>query len=201
MPLGKLSYGVAISDDGKRVAFATMRSDCQKSPAIYTCPVTLYGVDVGDGVAHRIAGTDHDVTYAPKFVDPHGNELVFMTSEGDDSPECRKRFATDCSYRVVRASFDGTGATTLASDAILPTPARDAIGFRRDHRREAPSGLGAIRLSSTTPTAIATSVGRARSTPVKRKSRPMDRASRMSTPMRSIRRSLSRRLMARRSRS
>jgi hypothetical protein len=135
--LGELAYLVALSNDGKRLAFSTYGKGCGWARDVNRCPVTLYALDLPAPHLARleVAGGGSAgaglVAYDPHFLDPAGEQLLYLTSAGDASAECAGDVGK-CRYAVHRVRWPGEGSERVIDDAVLARPGRPgAIVFRR----------------------------------------------------------------------
>lgn len=129
--LGKLVYGVALSPDGKRLAFSTMDASCSgETEKMARCPVSLWAIEVAGGVPHLVAGGGKAVAYDPEFSDD-GATLTYMTTDGDSSEACHDH-VNACSFAIKRSPFEGGTPELLFEDAVHGRRAPDgAMTFRR----------------------------------------------------------------------
>ncbi|MBI4954280.1 MAG: hypothetical protein HY908_19805 [Myxococcales bacterium] len=125
--LGERLYGVALSGDGRRLAFSTARADCGRGEVLARCPITLWGLELGEGKPeppHAIAAPADAVAYDPQLAAPRGDTVLFMTSADDTREACRAHVMA-CRYALRRAPFAGGASVLVADDAILGRLAPD----------------------------------------------------------------------------
>ncbi|MFH2007961.1 MAG: hypothetical protein ABI333_15370 [bacterium] len=130
---GRPMYGVALSPDGSKLAFAVMKTSCASGARLMaTCPVSLYGVDLraASPQPHAIVTGADAVHYDPQFVTPDGRELIYQTNAGDRSEPCRKH-VNGCVYSIHRIGFRGGRSRVVARDGVLGRLAPDGTLVHR----------------------------------------------------------------------
>jgi len=131
-PLGELTYGVALSADGSRLAFSTFEKSC--SPRNRNgCAVHLYGVTLGGAkpAPQAIVKGPAVVSYNPQFTRVDGGELLYMSNEGDRTAACRDR-VNHCRYELRTVSFRGGKSIVVVSRGTMPVRAANGtLTFRR----------------------------------------------------------------------
>jgi hypothetical protein len=132
---GQLVYGVALSEDGARLAFSTMARECASAGGsrAAACAVSLHGVDLGSAqpVPRVLAGGPSVASYDPQLLGPAGDRLMFMTNEGDRSERCLQHF-NQCAYALREVPWRGGPSRLVAADAALGLRAAEGtLVYRR----------------------------------------------------------------------
>jgi hypothetical protein len=108
---GNLGYDVRLSADGARLAYSSHDAAC-KTPV---CDGQLWIVELPDGAPRTLVSSRTDMDYTPRFEDPHGDALTFVS-------------IVDGKHRVQRVRTGGSNAAELVLDDAV---ALDGVFFAR----------------------------------------------------------------------